>query len=183
MVVNTTNAPGYGFWHKTFHWLIFGLIAAQYFVGSVMPHVGRNTQDEGWVHWHFVIGTSILFFIALRLVWRLMHPVALENNMPLWQARLASFTHMGLYVLIVVMCVLGWAAMGDRGWTAYLFGIVALPSLAAKGTPWAHTAGDIHDTLVYVLLAFIVLHVAGGLYHYFVLRDRTLQRMMPGTTS
>jgi len=34
-----------------------------------------------------------------------------------------------------------------------------------------------------VLLAFIVLHVAGGLYHYFVLRDRTLQRMMPGTTS
>ena len=173
-------APGYGPLHKIFHWLVFTLIAAQYFVGSVMPHIGRDTQDEGWVHWHFVVGSAILFFILLRLVWRLMHPVALPE-MPTWQTRLSSLTHTGLYVLILVMCVLGWAAVGDRGWTVWLFGIIPLPSLAAKGTPWAHTAGDIHNALVYVLLAFIVLHVAGALYHYFILRDRTLQRMMPGT--
>ena len=170
---------GYGFWHKSFHWIIFALIAAQYFVGSVMPHIGRNTQDEGWVHWHFVIGSAILFFIVLRLIWRFMHPVPLPE-MPAWQTWLSSLTHSGLYVLILVMSVLGWAATGDRGWTVWLFGIIALPSLAAKGTPWAHTAGDIHDTLVYVLLTFIVLHVVGALYHYFILRDRTLQRMMPG---
>jgi cytochrome b561 len=54
-----------------------------------------------------------------------------------------------------------------------------LPALAAKGTPWAHTAGDIHNALVYVLLGFIALHIAGALYHHFILRDRTLQRMMP----
>jgi cytochrome b561 len=32
-----------------------------------------------------------------------------------------------------------------------------------------------------VLLGFIVLHVAGALYHYFILRDRVLQRMMPAS--
>ena len=101
--------------------------------------------------------------------------------MPTWQTHLASFTHGGLYMLILVMTGRrGWAAKGYRGWTVWLFGIVPFPALAEKGTPWAHTAGDIHDFLVYVLLAFIVLHVAGALYHYFFLRDRILQRMLPG---
>ena len=56
--------------------------------------------------------------------------------------------------------------------------MIPLPPLAAKGTPWAHEAGDIHDILVYVLLGFIVLHVLGALYHYFIKRDRVVQRML-----
>ena len=50
--------------------------------------------------------------------------------------------------------------------------------LAPKGSAWGHEAGDIHNILVYVLLGFIGLHVAGALYHYFVLRDRVMQRML-----
>ena len=169
----------YGFWHKSFHWILFSLIAAQYVVGSVMPHIGKNTPDESWVAWHIGLGAAILFFLVFRFVWRLARPVPLAE-MPAWQTRLASFTHSGLYGLIFVMTILGWAATSYRGWTVYLFGIIPLPALAAKGTDWAHTAGDIHDYLVYVLLAFIVLHVAGALYHYFFLRDRILQRMLPG---
>jgi len=169
----------YGFWHKTFHWLIFALIAAQYAVGSIMPHIGAKTPDEGWVAWHISLGAAIMFFIAIRLVWRLLRPVPLLE-MPAWQARLANFTHMGLYALVVIMTLLGWAATGYRGWTVWLFGFIPLPALAAKGTEWAHTAGDVHAFLVYVLLALIVLHIAAALYHHFILRDRVMQRMVPG---
>ena len=178
-MADVTTAPGYGFWHKSFHWILFALIAAQYVVGSVMPHIGRDTPDESWVAWHFSIGAAILFFLVLRFALRLARPIPLAK-MPDWQTRLANFTHGGLYLLVFVMTILGWAATGYRGWTVYLFGIIPLPALAAKGTEWAHTAGDIHDYLVYVLLAFIVLHVAAALYHHYVLRDRILQRMMPG---
>jgi cytochrome b561 len=75
------------------------------------------------------------------------------------------------------MTMLGWAAANSRGWTVVLFGAVPLPALAPKGAAWAHEAGDIHNVLVYVLLGFIVLHVAGALYHYFVRRDQVMQRM------
>jgi len=177
-MANVNTVPGYGLWHKALHWIVFGLIAAQYAVGSIMPHIGGKTQDEGWVAWHFEIGSAILFFILLRLALRFARPVPLAD-MPGWQTRLANFTHIGLYTLILVMTLLGWAANGYRGWTVWLFGVIPLPALAAKGTEWAHTAGDIHDYLVYVLLAFIVLHIAGALYHYFILRDRILQRMLP----
>jgi cytochrome b561 len=172
-------AQGYGFLHKALHWIVLGLIAAQYTVGSIMPHIGNDTLDEGWVAWHFSIGTTILFFLVIRLALRVARPVRLLP-MPPWQSFLANFTHVGLYALILVMTFLGWAATGYRGWTVYLFGIIPLLALAAKGTEWAHTAGDVHNFLVYVLLTFIVLHIGGALYHHFVLRDRVLQRMLPG---
>ena len=91
---------------------------------------------------------------------------------------LSRFTHYALYLLVFVMTVLGWAAANYRGWTVMLLGVVPLPPLAAKGTPWAHQAGDIHNKLVWVLLALIALHVAGALYHLLVRKDRVMQRML-----
>ena len=171
-------SPAYGFMHRTLHWTVFSLIAAQYVIGSVMPHIGGKTPDEGWVAWHISVGSAILFFVVLRLAWRIVRPVPLPN-LPRWEARLASFIHYGLYTLILLMTGLGWAATSYRGWTVWLFGIVPLPPLAAKGTAWAHTAGDIHDYLLYVLAAFILLHVVGALYHRLWLRDGVFQRMLP----
>ena len=173
-----TEAPGYGMVAKILHWLIFGLLAVQYAIGSIMPHIGRKTLDEGWVAWHFVVGGLILFFIIIRIVWRLIHPVPLLPTMEPWERRLSGITHWALYVLVLVMALLGWAATNARGWEVPLFGVVNLPHLAPNGSSWGHEAGDIHDILVYVLLAFIALHVAGALYHYFVKRDRVVARML-----
>jgi cytochrome b561 len=163
---------------KTLHWIIFLLLAAQYAVGSIMPHIGRKTLDEGWVSWHLSIGAAILFFIAIKLIWRLVFPVQLLPTMPAWQQRLASATHWLLYILVLVMVVLGWAAANSRGWDVKLFGVVTLPSLAEKGARWAHSAGDIHDWLLYVLAGVIGLHVVGALYHYYFRRDEVLQRIL-----
>ena len=168
----------YGPTAKFFHWLIFLLLAAQYVIGSIMPHIGRKTLDEGWVHWHFLVGAVILLVIVLRFVWRLFHPVALADGLTGWELVLSRITHLTLYALVFVMTVLGWAAANYRGWDITLFGVIALPKLAEKGTPWAHEAGDIHNILVYVLLGFIILHVLGALYHYFIKRDQVVQRML-----
>jgi len=174
-----TNAPGYGIVAKTLHWLIFLLLAVQYAIGSIMPHIGRHTVDEGWVSWHFSVGAAILFFIVIRLIWRLFHPVPQLPTLAPWERVLAGFVHWGLYLLVLAMTLLGWAATNSRGWDVNLFGVVTLPALALKGSHWGHQAGDIHDVLVYVLLGFIVLHVAAALYHYFVKHDRVVARMLP----
>lgn len=169
----------YGVTAIFFHWLIFLLLAAQYAVGSIMPHIGRKTLDEGWVAWHLSIGASILFVIVLRFLWRLASPVTVSSELSGWEKSVSRATHLILYALVLAMTILGWAAANYRGWTVNLFGLIPLPPLAAKGTAWAHEAGDIHNILVYVLLAFIVLHVAGALYHYVIRRDRVMQRMLP----
>jgi cytochrome b561 len=171
---------GYGPVAKIFHWLIFALLVAQYTIGSIMPHIGRKTLNEGWVAWHLSVGAAILLVIVLRFLWRLRNPVPVPSSIAPWERRLALITHWTLYALVFVMTVLGWAAANYRGWEVKFLGLVPLPALAPKGAPWAHEAGDIHNILVYVLLAFILLHVAGALFHYFVRRDQVLQRMLRG---
>jgi cytochrome b561 len=174
------ETPGYGAVAKILHWLIFALLAVQYAIGSIMPAIGRKTVDEGWVAWHFSVGSAILFFIVIRLVWRLTHPVPQLATLAPWEKIVSSFTHWALYLLVLAMTLLGWAATNSRGWDVKLFGLVTLPSLAPKGSKWGHECGDIHNILVYVLLGFIVLHVAGAFYHSFIKHDRVTARMLPG---
>src|SRR5665213_3575613 len=164
MIITQSAAMAHGYdpIAKGLHWTIFLLLAAQYAVGSIMPHVGRKTLDEGWVTWHLSIGATILFFITVRLIWRLSHTVPLLSTMPMWQARFAAAIHWLLYILVFTMVILGWAAANYRGWDVKLFGFVTMPALADKGAGWAHEAGDIHDVMVYVLAAVIGLHVAGA---------------------
>lgn len=175
-----TQAPGYGAVAKILHWLIFLLLAVQYAIGSIMPHIGRKTPNEGWVNWHFSVGAAILFFIVVRLIWRLMHPVPQLPTLAPWERRLAGVTHWSLNMLLLTMTLLGWAATNSRGWEVKLFSVVTLPQLAPNGSEWGHEAGDIHNVLVYVLLGFIILHVAAALFHRFLKRDEVAARMLPG---
>jgi len=111
---------GYGTVAKVLHWLIFVLLAVQYAIGSIMPHIGRKTLNEGWVSWHFSVGAAILFFIVVRLIWRLVRPVPLLPTMPPWERLVSGFTHWALYLLVLAMTVLGWAATNSRGWDVNL---------------------------------------------------------------
>ncbi len=40
--------------------------------------------------------------------------------------------------------------------------------------------GELHGTMVWILLGAVALHVIAALYHHFILRDATLRRMLPG---
>jgi len=163
---------------KILHWLVFMLVAAQYAVGELMPHIGRNAQDVGLIAWHISLGATVMLAIVVALGWRIVHPVPQTQEIALWQRRVATLTHWVLYLLILVMTVLGWAATNFRGWPVKLFGALPLPALANKGDSWAHKAGDIHSLLVNVLLALVAIHVLAALYHHFIARDRVLRRML-----
>ena len=171
----------YGALAKSFHWLIFILLAVQFAVGWSMPHIGPRTVPETYINLHFSIGSLILILVVARLLWRITHhvPLLMDDERP-WQKNLAHATHVLLYLLLIVIPVLGWMSANGRGYTVSLFGLLDMPSLLPAKHPWTGPLGDIHDLLSnYVLLGLIGLHVLGALYHHFMLRDRTLLRMLP----
>ena len=172
-------APAYDAIHKSLHWLIFALLIGQYTAGFIMPDITSIDTVQGAWLWHLALGPTILFFAVLKLIWRIMRPVPLPFDIPAWQRITARATHDTLYVLLIVIPILGWAMASSQGMQPMLFGLIALPSIAAKLAPWADTAGDIHIVLVYVLLAVLGLHIGAALYHYFVRHDRVMQRMLP----
>jgi cytochrome b561 len=78
-----------------------------------------------------------------------------------------------------VVPILGWINASYRGMPIVMFG-VQLPKLIATRAPGWGWTGDVHGLLGnYALLGLVGLHVAAALYHYFVRRDRVLQRMLP----
>jgi cytochrome b561 len=171
----------YGALAKSFHWLIVILLAAQFAIGWSMPHIGPRTQPETLINLHFSTGALIMIAVLARLAWRLTHPVPLlvDDARP-WQQRLAVATHVILYALLLIIPVLGWMSASGRGFTVSLYGLLDLPPILPTKHPWTSPLGDIHNLLSnYVLLGFVGLHVVAALYHHFLLRDRTLVRMLP----
>lgn len=169
----------YGTVARTLHWLVFALVAVQVIIGWTMPHIRPGVPQEGLVAWHLSIGALLMLVVLLRLAWRVVRPTPLAA-MATWERVLATLTHVALYLLLIVIPVLGWAAAGYFGYSIRLFGFIPLPALADHSMRWAHEAGDIHDLLTNVLLGVVGLHVLAALWHYFVRRDRIVQRMLPG---
>jgi cytochrome b561 len=174
-------SAGYTGTAKLLHWLILALLIAQFIVAWSMPHIGRNTRPDTVINLHFSIGVLILSVAVVRLAWRFTHgePAPLDG-LPPWQLATARVIHWLLYVLLFVLPLLGWANASWRGFPVALFGL-ELPKLMATRAPGFAWTGDVHTLLAYwVLLTLVGLHVAAALYHYFVRRDRVLQRMLPG---
>lgn len=164
------------------HWLILALLIVQYIIGWTMPHIGRNTPVTTLISLHFSIGVLILGVIVVRLVWRTVHGApAPEAGVPWWQVYAARVIHGLLYLLLLVVPILGWINASYRGMPVTFFELVRMPQLVAtRAAGWGWT-GDIHMLIAeYGILPLVGLHVAAALYHYFIRRDRVLQRMLPG---
>jgi cytochrome b561 len=172
---------GYSSTAKTLHWLIVGLLVAQYIFAWTMPHIGRNTPVTTLISLHFTFGVMILAVAIVRVVWRTIQgePVPLDG-VPPWQAQSARIIHWLLYVLLLLLPILGSINASWRGMPIVFFGIELPKPVSTRSSGWGWT-GDVHSLLAYyVMLPLIGLHIASGLYHYFIRRDRVLQRMLPG---
>ena len=171
---------GYSTTAKSLHWLIVALLLAQFVFAWTMPHIGRNTPVTTLISLHFTFGIIILVVAIVRLVWRGIQgePPPLDG-LPPWQVQSARVIHWLLYGLLLVIPVLGWINASWRGMPIVMFG-VELPKLVATRSPGWRWTGDVHSLLAYyVMLTVIGLHIASALYHYFIRRDRVLQRMLP----
>lgn len=172
----STYSPAAKFWH----WLTVALIAVQIALGWTMPDARRTVPPTDLNDLHMTVGFTLLAVIVIRFAWRLATGApAFEPGTPKWQGMLASLMHLGLYALIVLFILSGWANATAHNWPIHIYSVIPLPRFFPDWTylrPFSH----LHNLLVWVLLAGIAGHVAAALWHHIVMRDRTLLRMLPG---
>src|SRR5436305_9245570 len=160
----------YGTPAKVFHWLVVALLSVQYPIGWLMPDIHRGMSPGAGMTFHVSIGITILALTALRLVWRLTHPVAPESSLPAWQRLSSEAVHWLLYVLVLATTISGWLFTSFRGWSLSLFYVVPLPMLASKSAAAAKAMDGWHQAAEFGLIIVIGLHVAAALLHIFVYR-------------
>lgn len=166
---------------KSFHWLVVALLAVEFAAGWLMPDLRRGVTPAGLLSFHMSFGVVILAVMFARLMWRLGSRVPIaEPASPWWQELAAQWTHYLLYIFTILLPVSGLWIASTHGWSVNVFGIGTLQPLVTPDANMTRLADLTHIAIITVVLALIAAHVAAALYHYFILKDTVLQRMLPG---
>ena len=167
---------------KSLHWLVVALIGAQLALGWLMPGARSTTPPDVLNNWHMSIGIVILAVIVVRALWRAFAGAPAPEPAPRWQIAAAEAAHLLLYVLVFALLLSGWCNAVSHHWTITLFWSATLPSVLPAAAAWVHAIGELHSTIVWVLLGLVGVHVAAALGHHFILGDNVLRRMLPART-
>ncbi len=174
-----------------FHWLVALGIACNFLIVWTVSSLPESAERP-MINLHKSIGLTVLGLAIMRVLWRYANPPpAMPADYKVWERWLAHATHYSLYGLIFLMPVTGWihdsAWKGAAGNSLFLYGIVPWFRLGfikdqdpATKEQIHSIFAQIHGVLGWVLLALVVLHVAGALKHQWLDRRPELQRMLPG---
>jgi len=165
------------------HWLIAIMIISLVVFGLLM------TQD--WMpnrfviyQWHKSFGIIVLILSVLRLIWRLTHrPPALPTGMKPIEIFLSKLTHIGFYILMIGVPLIGWAMISASTLPIEneLFYLIPLPDLpgVSASKDLEMTFKQFHKIGARLVILLFILHVAGAMKHQFVAKDNLLARMIP----
>ena len=128
---------------------------------------------------HYTAGILIFVLVWLRIAARRQKPLRVFRDVsPVWQRALASATHLLLYALMIGMPLLGWFIQSAKGQPVMFIGF-ELPMLLAKDRSLVVLFKHLHQAFANLGYGVIALHMAAALFHHWVSRDDTLQRMLP----
>lgn len=156
------------------HWITVVVILVAYFLSEGTRGVLRHPSLL-----HFAFGLSVLVLVTARLAARALGavpPLATQDR-PLL-ALAAKLGHLTLYLLLIAVPLSGWYAASKLGVPAWFFGLV-LPPMTHVVSRSAGLMGQFHQVGGNLILILAGLHAAIALWHQFVWRDGTLQRMVP----
>jgi cytochrome b561/polyisoprenoid-binding protein YceI len=171
---------------KGFHWLVALLIFIQFPLAWVMDSFSGLQKFQAY-NWHKSIGITVLALMALRVLWRLFNPApALPSSMPKLERIGARLGHLGLYLVIFLMTLTGWAMISVSDKPSILFQYTRFPLLpwlselpAVQKKDCLEFFEEVHEVLGYALLTLIAIHIAAVARHAFLLKDGVGARMTP----
>lgn len=169
------------------HWLIAACFVGLLSVGFFMSRLGDDALSLKFTlyQWHKSFGITLLLLTVARIGWRLISPAPAPLASG-WHKQAASAGHILLYSLTLFIPLAGWAMVSVSPWNipTVLYGTIPWPHL-----PYLPEVADkqgaeavlklAHKTLAYLGAGLAVLHMFAALRHHFLLKDRTLMRMIP----
>jgi cytochrome b561 len=159
------------------HWLVAILIVGLLGLGWYMMSIEKQPGSDWYFNLHRSLGLTLAGLVVLRIIWRMSHrPEELPASVPPWEKTLSLAAHWLLYACMVVMPLTGYLGSAYNKSGVAFFGL-ALPFWAANSRELSKLFFTIHEALVWVLVAAVVLHALAGLKHLLVDKDRVFQRM------
>lgn len=156
------------------HWLTLVLLIVAWFLGDALDEA-RHEQGATLIGYvvHSLVGAIVLLLTIIRLNFRSKDGVPPPVGQSLMDM-VAKGAHHLLYALLFLLPLSGvMTVVTSSVGKALLTSDASLLPKKYTGV-FAH---NVHEMLVTVLIAVVVLHLLGALWHQFVKKDGLLERM------
>lgn len=161
-----------------FHWLTGLTFIAVLAIGLYMSDLPMGADKWELMAQHKSFGVILFVIAIIRLMWRFKEgSIKSISELSRVQSTLASVIHYLLLLATILMPVSGLSMSIGGGHGVDVFGITIIA--AGEKIEWLSSIGHIiHINAVNVIIAALLLHVAGALKHQIIDKDGTLSRML-----
>ncbi len=156
------------------------LVIIAWALGSFDDVLPRGPARAAGLFVHISAGIAIVAMLVVRLAWRVGDTAASRDDAS-WgvggsPGRLA---HIALYALLIAVPASGIVLQFARGNALPLFGTYEIASPWVADRAFARSIKEVHEVLANSLVILAALHAGAALFRHWVLKDRTLLRMLP----
>ena len=182
----------YGVIAIALHWIVAWAFILNYAIAYYLEWFveGKTEQFRTILSYHYSIGVSVLIFVVLRIIWRLMNQQPNEVPSSRLEHLVARAAHIMLYAVMILFPLSGYLGTGG---SSQLFFMIDIPRFADTevyatvvegwmGLDWeqfeapmdfVHKQGG-----AYVVWVLIAAHAGAALFHHFIRKDIVLKRML-----
>lgn len=160
------------------HWLMFVLLVTVYVTMEFRGLFPKGSDPRELMKaLHFMFGILVLLLVVVRIAVRLSSPIPaiVPTPKPL-ENLLAKIMHLSLYAFMLFMPIAGWIILSAEGHAVPFFGL-ELPPIVDENHDIAEQVEHWHGLVGEIGYYLIGLHVLAGLFHHYIKRDNTMQRM------
>jgi cytochrome b561 len=178
---NTNRFERYGQTAITLHWLMAILIITLLALGYYMVDIPKGVPNRAdYFNLHKSLGVLAAVLIMLRAGWRWTHPAPkLPAKVPSWAVTTAWWSHLLLYICMVLQPLTGYLSSSFNKYGVKFFGI-ELPKWGWEDAVLRDLFMKCHHLIAVILAALVLVHVLAAFKHLLVDRDWVFQRMLFG---
>lgn len=176
----TNTTTKWGGVAQLFHWGMLLLIIGQYTLAYTMLSLPNSDEKFSLFAWHEQMGVTLFLLVFIRLWWR-EHSQLPKNidTAPKWTQVLSKLNIWILYFLLFAFPLSGLLMTILGGHSVNYFNLFTIPALLQGPNEIAKILLTLHISFSYALYGFVGLHILGGFFHHFYLKDKVLTGMLP----
>lgn len=166
---------------KLIHWFVALIVICMLAGSFFLDDLPEQYQSSAYML-HKSFGLTVLFLMIIRLFWiAYSGKPALPASVPVWQKFLSRLVQYSLYFFVILMPISGWimSVAANRIPSYFTLFSVPFPGIGPN-EELADFMVQVHNTIAWIIIVLLVLHVAGAFKHHFIDKDEVLRRMLPG---
>jgi cytochrome b561 len=179
---NAKNIERYNDVAIALHWLVAIGVFVMIGLGWYMTDIPKGTPARAFFYnLHKSIGVTLGIIVLIRAFWRWKYPPPpLPSGTASWVVNAAKLSHTLLYALLIFQPVVGFIASNFTKYGVTYFGLFKIGPFFSENKTLYDLFQGFHEAGAAVLVAVIVIHIAGALKHLMIDKDGVFHRMMPG---